>query len=144
MENDVVALNDQGTMLYHKSDTAYSELVGVTEIPDLGGAGSTIEVTELKSPTKQYIDDRQDVDALDFTYNRTDAKYTAVKAICDGNTHEFLIVMSDGTGTYVKGTAQTWKNGFGAGSAQQATLHIVPTEISDKTAAEVTALLPHA
>lgn len=140
--DEVVALNDQGTMLYCKKNTTYEELVGVTEIPDLGGAGSTIEVTELKSKTKQYIDDRQDVDALDFTYNRTSKKYEAVKAICDGKVHEFLIAMSDGTGTYVKGTAQTWKNGFGAGSAQQATLHIVPTEITDKTSDEVKELLP--
>lgn len=95
----------------------------------------------MKSRTKQYIDDRQDVPAQDYTYNRTEGKYEAVKEICDGDVHEFLTVFSDGTSTYCKGTAQTWKNEFSTGSAQEATLHIVAQEISDKTKAETTALL---
>ena len=49
-----------------------------------------------------------------------------------------MIKFQDGTGTYIKGTAQTWKNEFGTGSAQEATLHIVATDIQDKTAEEVT------
>lgn len=93
---------------------------------------------------KQYIEDRMDLPAQDFTYNRTAEKFEAVKEICDGSAHEFLIVFSDGTGTYIRGTAQTWKNEFSAGSAQEATLHIVATEIEDKTATEVTELLPTA
>lgn len=52
------------------------------------------------------------------------------------------MVFSDGTGTYIKGTAQAWKNEFSAGSAQEATLHIVATSIEDKTATEVSAMLP--
>lgn len=111
-------------------------------MPASGAEGGTIEVTELKSPRKQYIDDRQDTPSQDYTYNRTAGKYEKVKAICDGKVHEFLTVFSDGTGTYCKGTAQTWKNEIGAGSAQEATLHIVATEILDKTAEEVTAMLP--
>ena len=50
-------------------------------------------------------------------------------------------MFSDGTGTYIKGEAQTWKNEFTAGSAQEATLHIVAVDIQDKTAEEVTALI---
>lgn len=95
----------------------------------------------MKSAVKQYIEDRPDVPAQNFTYNRTANKYETVKEICDGNVHEFLIKFSDGTGTYIKGTAQTWKNEFSAGNAQEATLHIVAQDIQDKTAAEVTALL---
>ena len=58
-----------------------------------------------------------------------------------GSINEFLTVFSDGTSTYCKGTAQTWKNEFSAGSAQEATLHIVATEIEDKTKTETTTLL---
>lgn len=129
-------------MLYVKNGNAYEELVGIKNVPASGAEGGTIEVTELKSPRKQYIDDRPDTPAQDYTYNRTSGKYAAVKAICDGQPHEFLTVFSDGTGTYVKGTAQTWKNEFSAGSAQEATLHIVATNIEDKTAEEVHALIP--
>lgn len=96
----------------------------------------------MNSTVKQYIDDRKDTPDQDFTYNRTAEKFEEVKQYCDGSVQEFLIVFSDGTGTYIKGTAQTWKNEFSTGSAQEATLHIVATAVEDKTAAEVTALLP--
>ena len=128
-------------MLYVKKGTKFEELVGIKNVPASGAEGGTIEVTELKSPRKQYIDDRVDTPAQDYTYNRTEGKYEAVKAICDGQPHEFLTVFSDGTSTYTEGTAQTWKNEFNAGSAQEATLHIVATNIEDKTKAETTALL---
>lgn len=111
-------------------------------MPASGAEGGTIEVTELDSPVKQYIDDRVDTPSQDYTYNRTAGKYEKVKTICDGKVHEFLTVFSDGTGTYAKGTAQTWKNEFSAGSAQEATLHIVATAIEDKTSTEVEAMLP--
>lgn len=110
-------------------------------MPASGAEGGTIEVTELDSAVKQYIDDRKDTPSQDYIYNRTAEKYEKVKSICDGQPHEFLTVFSDGTGTYCKGTAQTWKNEFNAGSAQEATLHIVATDIDDKTASEVTTLL---
>ncbi len=128
-------------MLYVKGETKYEELVGIKSVPASGAEGGTIEVTELKSKRKQYIDDRVDTPAQDFTYNRTDKKYEAVKKYCDGKVHEFLVYFQDGTGTYIKGTAQTWKNEITAGSAQEATLHIVATDIEDKTAEEVTPMI---
>ena len=127
--------------MYVKGETKYEELIGIKSVPASGSEGGTIEVTELKSKKKQYIDDREDTPAQDFTYNRTKKKYEAVKKYCDGKPHEFLVIFQDGTGTYIKGTAQTWKNEFSAGSAQEATLHIVATEIDDKTAEEVTPLI---
>lgn len=136
-----MAINDQGTLLYVKGTSKYEKLISIKSVPASGAEGGTIEVTELDSPTKQYIDDRVDTPSQDYTYNRTAEKYAKVKSICDGKVHEFLTVFSDGTGTYCKGTAQTWKNEFSAGSAQEATLHIVATAIEDKTAEEVTALL---
>ena len=128
-------------MLYVKGVSAYETLISIKSVPASGAEGGTIEVTELDSPVKQYIEDRMDLPAQDFTYNKKKKKYEAVKEICDGEVHEFLIKFSDGTGTYIKGTAQTWKNEFSAGSAQEATLHIVATTIEDKTAQEVTTLL---
>lgn len=107
----------------------------------MGAEGGTIEVTTLKSPIKQYIPDRPDTPAQDYTYNRTSGNYDKVKAICDGKEHEFLTVASDGTSTYTKGVPQTWKTGYGTGSAQEAVLHIVATDIQDKTVEETTTLL---
>lgn len=127
--------------MYVKGAEKYEKLISIKSVPASGAEGGTIEVTELDSPVKQYIDDRKDTPSQDYTYNRTADKYEKVKAICDGNPHEFLTVFSDGTSTYCKGTAQTWKNEFSAGSAQEATLHIVATAIEDKTKAETKTLL---
>lgn len=127
--------------MYHKGESKYEVLVNIKSVPASGAEGGTIEVTELDSPVKQYVEDRMDLPAQDFTYNRTAEKFESVKEVCDGEVHEFLVVFSDGTGTYIKGTAQTWKNEFSAGSAQEATLHIVATEIADKTSTEVSELL---
>lgn len=140
MANEV-AFSDIGTKLYHKS-TTYTELFGVRAVPATGAAGGKIEVTEMNSSRKQYVADRVDSPDQDFTYNRTAEKYAAALALCDGAEHEFIVVYSDGTGTYIKGTVQTWKNEFSTGSAQEATLHIVASEITDKTAEEVAALIP--
>lgn len=123
------------------STNKYAELVEIKDVPDMGAEGGTIEVTTLKSAIKQYIPDRPDTPAQDYTYNRTNGNYEKVKAICDGKTHEFLTIASDGSSTYTKGVPQTWKKGYGTGSAQEAILHIVATEISDKTVEETTALL---
>lgn len=130
--------------MYYKGSTNYEELVNIKSVPASGAEGGTIEVTELDSPVKQYIEDRMDLPAQDFTYNITPEKYEKVKEVCDGEEHEFLIVFNDGMGTYIKGTAQTWKNEFSAGSAREGTLHIVATNISDKTSSEVTELLASA
>ena len=127
--------------MYVKGAERYEKLISIKSVPASGAEGGTIEVTELDSPIKQYISDRVDTPAQDFTYNRTAEKYEKVLTYCDGAEHEFLVKLSDGTGTYIKGTAQTWTNEFSAGSAQEATLHIVATQIVDKTALEVTTLM---
>ena len=62
-------------MLYVKGATKYEELVGIKSVPASGAEGGTIDVTELKSPRKQYIDDRIDTPSQDYTYNRTEGKY---------------------------------------------------------------------
>lgn len=143
-ELEAVAYSDVGTMLYVKGGTPaqYTELVGIKSVPASGGEPATIDVTELKSDRNQYIADRTDSPNQTFTYNRTESKYDAVKTICDGEEHEFLIVFQDGAGTYIKGTAVTYKNEVSKGSALEATLVITPVAIEDKTSAEVQALLP--
>lgn len=139
-----VAFSDVGTKLYVKKADKYEKLVGIKSVPASGGEPSTIDVTELESERNQYIADRTDSPNQTFTYNRTEEKYDAVKAICDGKEQEFLIVFQDGAGTYIKGTAVTYKNEVSKGSALEATLVITPVDIQDKTSAEVEALLPAA
>ena len=137
----MIAQSDVGTLLYHKSGNSYTELLAIISAPAEGSAGGTIEVTTLKSPTKQYIPDRPDVPEQDFGYNYTEANRTSANTVCDGEVHDFLVKFQDGSGYTIKGTAQTWVNEVGRGQAVEGTLHIVATEVVWKTATEVTALL---
>ena len=139
-----LAFSDIGTKLYHKSGNSYVKLVGIKSVPASGGEPATLDATELESERNQYIPDRTDSPNQPFIYNRTDEKFTAVKAVCDGTEHEFLVVFKDGAGTYIKGTAVTYKNDVSKGSVLEATLVIMPVDIQDKTIAEVSALIPSA
>lgn len=122
---------------------AYAELVEIKDVPESGGEPETIEVTTLKNKRKKYIPGREDSPTQSFTYNYTETNYhTKVKPYCDGNVHEFLVVFPDGTSTYIKGKATTYKNAVSLNSAVEATLVITTEEIEDKTSSETTALLP--
>lgn len=96
----------------------------------------------MSDARKVYIMGRQDSPAQSFTFNRTATNYEAVKAICDGTEKEFMVVFSDGTGTYIKGQASVYKNELGVNAVQEATLTITAIDIQDKTASEVTTLIP--
>jgi hypothetical protein len=138
---ETIAISDVGTMLYVLSGSVYEELVGIRSVPASGSAGGSIDVTELKSAVKQNIPDRPESPDQDFEYNYTDAKYTKVKTVCDGDAHTFLVKYQDGSGHTITGIAQTWKLEVSGGSEVKGMLHIVPTNIADKTTAEVTTLL---
>lgn len=141
MANEL-AFSDIGTKLYCKSGNTYTKLVGIKSVPASGSEPATLDATELESERNQYIPDRTDSPNQTFTYNRTEEKYSAVSAICDGEEHEFIVVFKDGAGTYIKGTAVTYKNEVSKGSVLEATLVITPTDIQDKTSAQVLALIP--
>lgn len=126
-----------------KGTNAYAELVEIKDVPESGSEPETIEVTTLKNQRKKYIPGRQDSPTQSFTYNYTETNYfTKVKPYCDGNVHEFLVVFPDGTSTYIKGKATTYKNAVSLNSAVEATLVITTEEIDDKNSTDTEALLP--
>ena len=138
----ITAQSDVGITLYHKSGSAYEELIEIKSVPATGQAGGTLETTTLKSATKTYIPDRPDTGDMDYTYNYTEENMTKVKAICDGSEHEFLVKYQDGSGFVYTGQAQTWTNEISVGSVVEATLHTVPSIApEEKTAEEITTLL---
>ena len=136
------AYSDIGTLLYVKSGNAYEELIEIKNVPASGGDPQTLDATTLKDPVNVSILGRQEVPLQAFDYNRTATNYERVKTFCDGTAKEFLVVFSDGTGTYIKGKASTYKKEVALNSVQEATLAISAEEIVDKTASEVTAMLP--
>lgn len=138
------AYNDIGIELRVKAKTAekYSSaiLVEIKSTPATGQAGGTLEVTTHSDPTKVYIPDRPDTGDMDYTYNYTEANYTAVKAICDNTEKDILIKYPDGTGVEYSGICQTWHNEVSVGAVIECTLHTVPaTSPADLTSAQVTA-----
>ena len=138
------AMNDVGIELRikEKTETKYSNaiLVEIKSTPATGQAGGTLEVTTHSDPTKVYIPDRPDTGDMDYTYNYTEANYTAVKAVCDNTEKDILIKYPDGTGVEYSGICQTWHNEVSVGSALECTLHTVPaTSPADLTSSQVTA-----
>ena len=130
--------------MYVKKTNAFEELIEIKSVPASGTDPETLEVTTLKDVRKAYIAGRQDSPQQAFTFNRTAQNYEKAKAICDGTEKEFLVVFSDGTGTWIKGVANVYKNEVTVNSVQEGTLTITTSDIQDKTASEVTTLLPHA
>lgn len=132
-------------MLYgkKKGTTAFSHLVKIIDVPENKSDPEQIEVTTLDSKIKQYVEGRQESPVQNFTYNYTEDNYfTKVMPYCNGEIHEFLLVLGDGTGTLITGSAKTKRNSISRGSSVEAVLTITPMNIEDKTSTEVSALLP--
>lgn len=138
------AYNDIGIELRvkEKTDTKYTSaiLVEIKSTPATGQAGGTLEVTTHSDPTKVYIPDRPDTGDMDYTFNYTEANYTAVKAVCDNTEKDILIKYPDGTGVEYSGVCQVWHNEVSVGAVIECTLHTVPaTSPADLTSQEVAA-----
>lgn len=113
-----VAHSDKGCQLWAWNETAgkYKYLVPVRAVPATGAAPSTIEVTEMDSPRKQYIFDRDDTSTMEFDYNYTADKYAACKAVLDGVTeNKFLVTYPDGSGVKFEGAGKTWRDAVSTG-----------------------------
>lgn len=138
------AFNDIGIELRvkEKTDEKYSSaiLVEIKSTPATGQAGGTLEVTTHSDPTKVYIPDRPDTGDMDYTFNYTEANYTAVKTVCDNTEKDILIKYPDGTGVEYSGVCQVWHNEVSVGAVLECTLHTVPaTSPADLTSQEVAA-----
>jgi len=137
-----IAYSDLGAMLWvldpSISETVYQYLVPVKSMPATGSAPSQIEVTELDSPKKQYILDRQDVPMFEFNYNYTVTNFTRVKSFLDGSsTYKFMITYLDKSGVIFEGIGATFINEVSAGNAIEAQMAIAvtsTTELSDCSA----------
>lgn len=131
-------------MLYGKKQggSTYTEIVEIKSTPDTGNDPEQIDVTTHKDTRYKYVMGRQQSPNQNFTYNYTEANYSAVEEYCDGKTNEFLVIYPDGTGEYTKGQAGNRINGTSVNSAIEATLTIVPEEMDWKTSAEVRQLVP--
>lgn len=122
------------------TNSKYAELIEIKSVPASGSDPETIEKTTMKDEIKTYVLGRQDTGLQTFTFNYNETEYAAAKAL-NGAEHEFLVVLPDGTGTYIKGTSTVYRNEMSVNGLIEATLAIAPTEIEFKTSTEVETLL---
>ena len=129
-----VAHSDLGCQLWGYDDTAkkYKYLVPVRAVPATGAAPSTIEVTEMDSPTKQYIPDRVDVSTMEFDYNYNAGNYAKCKALCDGVTsNKFLVTYPDKSGVKFEGAGTTWRDAVSTGGEIKGKISIAISSMED-------------
>lgn len=114
-----IAISDVGTGLYIKgAEEKYTKLVAIISAPATGSAPSTIDVTTLESPVKQYISDRPDTPSYEFEANYTKENYESLTTkISLTETKDYLIVYQDNSGEKFSATGAIWKKEVSAGNA---------------------------
>ena len=115
-----VAITDLGVMLFVKEgdvDPKYKYFIPVKTAPATGGAPNQIEATELDSPYQQFVLDREQTPAYDFTYNYTVENFQRAKVLLDGTTtNDYIIVFSDKSGWTFSGVGKTWTDAVSGGT----------------------------
>lgn len=113
------------------AEETYTELPGVSRVPDLFGDPSEIDVTSVKSSRKRTIPGVEEVSALDFEFfwdNNTDSSYRRLKAVEDADKEAyFKLVYPDGTSFEWTGKVYTKPLGFASGEALKFTAKLYVT-----------------
>jgi len=135
-----IAISDLGVMLFVKelaSDAKYKYFLPVKAAPATGSAPNQIEVTEFDSPYHQYILDRQQTPAYDFTYNYSITNFQRAQTYLDGKTtKEFLMLFSNKSAWTFTGVGDTWTDAVSTGSPVNGMISIAVSKkewISDAT-----------
>lgn len=87
---------------YKTTGTTYTDLVGLKEIPELGGDPEKVEVTTLADTAKKYEYGVTDYGDLEFKFNydnsSADSPYRVLRGLAADKTKtEFELTLIDGT-----------------------------------------------
>ena len=77
----------QTYLMFSEDGTDYEKLVDVKEIPDLGKAPDTVDITTLSDAQKRYLQDILDTGQLEFTANYDLADYKKLAAMAHKDYH---------------------------------------------------------
>lgn len=77
----------QTYLMYSEDGTTYEKLVDVKEIPDLGKAPDTVDITTLSDAQKRYLQDILDTGQLEFTANYDLDDYKKLAAMAHKDYH---------------------------------------------------------
>ena len=119
-------LGAQGAM-----PTSWSDLIGCTEIPEIGGAPDTVESTTLDNlKYRTYVKGLQDLGTLDFPFNLESPAATANINVIAGLNADVVYGWKI---TYASGITVTFKskpsysfNSTGVNELETFTLHLIP------------------
>ena len=118
----------KGIILSYKSGSEasqYTALTNLQEIPDLGGATESIEITTLADAAHVYTDGLLDYgDSLEFKFLYDKTQFTALGAL-DGSVNWQVKLPDNATCTF-SGSCSVKLDGVGVASALTYTLAIKP------------------
>lgn len=134
-----MAITTENTYLIYNSATSgstasWKKVVDVKEIPDLGSAPSTVEVTTLSDHQKVYLPGLVDTGNFEFSANYDKDDFEALKKL-EGTEYTYGVQLgkSGGDGVYTfKGSLTTWIKGGGTESSLDIAVNI--TVASEPTA----------
>lgn len=131
----VKAVSDLGTKLNSApivGDTlptsGFKFLIGVKSTPAKGEAPEQLDATETHDPKTASIPGRQNVPALEYTFNHTKENAQALIAI-EGKRHAFLETLPQGDGYLVVGVLSWWSNGTSINSVHDGTINITAESV---------------
>lgn len=122
-----MSIISHGITLSYKTGEAssYTDLTNLQEIPDLGGATESIEITTLADAAHVYTDGLLDYgDSLEFKFLYDKTQFTALGAL-DGSVSWQVKLPDDATCTF-NGSCSVKLDGVGIASALTYTLAIKP------------------
>jgi hypothetical protein len=125
------AFSTKGTKLQVLESATWGDVYRIQSYPDLGSEPATIDVTDLDSQMKEYIEGLQDVGgALAFPCRLTPEMITAVEAL-KGSTQTFRVINTQ-NGIYARfdGTISWSIVGGGVDEMATGNIYIVPEEIT--------------
>lgn len=137
-----MAQTDVGTKLWSSatgSAASFTELVSVYSVPATGTNPAKLDATRLTDAQKRYKKDRPDTPDCEFVYDKDATDEAAVKATLAA-VHYYMVEYQDGSGVVIKGEGSNYTDAVTVGSVVKNKLIVIAESITDKTAAEVTAL----
>jgi hypothetical protein len=111
--------------LSYKADgSSFVELIGLQEIPELGGDSEAIEITTLADAAHMYTDGIKNYgDSLAFKFLYEKAQFTTLNGLGEA---EWQVELPDGATCTFGGTCSVKLDGVGINSALTYTLAVKP------------------
>lgn len=124
-----MAVNSIKTKLYKKAvrDTDWVQLLGVQEIPELGGEKEAIEITTLNDEAHLYMNGLISYgDTLSFTMLYDSDEFASLNSLGD-EVAQWKVELNDGSTFTFGGNASVKLSAIGTGASITYSLNIHPT-----------------